>query len=502
MVFHRNPLEGHHAQEHDEKAEKMKKKEGVPIDTEQLAGKAMERPVEPELREVRERLRGRDYAQAASFEQDPRKKEDHRFLPLKYKVEYLAHLKVDKAQADNYLNRLVIEQSGVRIPAREYIATARMRHMESYNAAPAYDKVPKVTPCLRTPELAVDTKVFALGGSMMEGIAGRFPNGPLVMPGSGNPSDALKAFESFADGKSTEELKGATVLVAFDRGMFTSSSFDQYMKDTEALFKLIKEKEMVAVVADPLNIGDLQASKENWKAYRNLLATLYQKGYIRSLIGMGNATTDRSMKGIHEQFMAGGKYTDAFNQLASNGFVAGVNLAHGKRTLDEELLPVERAVNADAEVYYYGTGRKVEGTGPTAELLPPFPSIADIPDETVKRSLWHLGTMMVAIEMGAVSYSVEEAEKHIHAAQAEIDRAEKEGQDMTLAKLEFKRAISDIYFVYAWTAFQRLKRVPPEATHKEVTDAIEYAEKMNKRYGFHPRFTEQIKKLKEALSKA
>lgn len=502
LVFHRNPLEGYHSHEQSEATEKMKKKEGIPINAE-VAHKSQERTVDPELKEVRERLRGRDYAQAASFEQDPRKKEDFRFLPLKHKMEYLAYMKVSKAQAESFLDRLVINQSGIGIPAREYIATARLRHMESYNAAPAYDKVPKVTPGLRTPELAVDTKIFAIGGSMMEGIAGRFPGKPSVLPGSGNPSGGLKAFESLVAEKSADELKGATVLVAFDREMFTSGSFDQYMKDTETLLKLVKEKEMVAVVSDPLNIGDLQGNKENWKAYRNLLATLYQKGYIKSLIGMANATTDRSMKGVHEQFMQGGTFTAAFHQLASNGFVAGVNLAHGKRTLDEELLPVERAVNADTEVYYYGSGRKAEGTGATTELLPAFPSIADIPDETVKRSLWHLGTMMAAIEMGAVSYTVKEAETHMHQTKAEIDRAEKEGIDMTLAKLEYKRVISEIYYMYAWTALQRLKgRRPGGATREQVITAIEYAEKMNLTYGFHPRFTEQVKKLREALSQA
>jgi len=508
LIFHHNPLEGFQSHEHDEK---MKKKEGIPVD----ADVQPERPVEPELKEVRERFRGRDYALAAGFQQDPRKKEDFRFLPPRQKLEYLARLKVSKEKAESYLASAVIKQTSKNpatgedvvtlIPARQYIETARRFHMQDYNNAPAYEKVPKVTPGLRTPELALDTTTVALGGTMMEGIAAEFPTKPSVIPGSGDPSSALRAFESFAANKSEDELKGSTVLVAFDREMFTSGSFQQYMKDAEMLFTSIKEKGMVAVVSDPLNLGDLSASKENWKAYRDLLAELYQKGYIGSLLGMAAATTHRRRSGqIDPDFFQGGKFTDAFNKLGSNGFVAAVNLAHGHRTLDAEGLPVERAVSSDAERYYYGPGKNVEGSGETTELLPPFPCIADIQDERVKRSLQHLGVMMVSIEFGAVGYTRQQAEEHIHSTQAEIDRAEQEGHDMKFARLELNRTMSDIYFVYAWLAYRRYKgRIKGQnATRAEVVKEIDYAERMNLKYGFHSKYTEEIDKLKEGLDKA
>ncbi|MFH1410314.1 MAG: hypothetical protein ABIG80_02005 [Patescibacteria group bacterium] len=502
---------------------------------------------DPELKEVRERLQGSDYAQAASFEQDPRKKEDFRFLPLRYKVEYQA-LKTDE-ERNRYLNTTVIEQTSknsegkpvtIRIPALQYIEQSRRNAVGHYERMDSYYKVPKVTPGLKTPELVADTRVYAMGGALMTDVAKRFPGKPDVMANSGNPTEALGAFESFIKGKSPDELKGSTVIIAFDPEMFGSPSIAKYMNDTETLLKRIKEAGMVAVMADPLNIGDFEfnnvppyiapgqskeapiysahesvgyrRAKRWWDAYRNLLGTLYRQGYMGALIGLGNATSARNTIGIHENFLKvpkkpGKGYSDACNQLAMNGFVAGVNLAHGKRTLDEELLPVERSVNADTEIYYYGKGKSLpqapdsaQAALPTTELLPSFPCITDILDERVKHGLWEIGSIPAALELGQIHYALAKTESRIRDVQEEIDRAEQEGLDMKFARLEFNRAISEIYFVYAWIAFRKYKgERPGKASKEEVLSAIEYAEKMDRKYHFHPRFAEQVKKLRNTL---
>ncbi|MFH0838537.1 MAG: hypothetical protein V1880_04705, partial [Patescibacteria group bacterium] len=101
---------------------------------------------------------------------------------------------------------------------------------------------------------------------------------------------------------------------------------------------------------------------------------------------------------------------------------------------------------------------------------------------------------------GQIHYTLTKTEARIRDVQEEIDRAEQEGLDMKFARLEFNRAISEIYFVYAWIAFRKYKgKRPGKANKEEVVSAIEYAEKMDRKYHFHTRFAEQVKKLRKAL---
>lgn len=441
------------------------------------------------------------YLASASFFQDPRKMERWRFLSPVMKVAYFA---LPESGRKAYLDK-----------HNEYLEASYQASLRLYENLPQASKVPKVQPSLRTPELAVRGEIYALGGRIVDGVSKNFPAKVQHFPGSGDPESALQVFESTVAKLPADKLQGATILLAFDEELFRSDkSEESYTQATNKLLEAIKKAGMVAVFAEPLKIGrnrydniqqqmgETQAAQRRQR-YLDFVSKCYQEGLVGSMVGLGAALISRNTMGIHEKYLNDPNdpskgLNEEGMKYSVNGFIAGINIAHGHRTLDDQLLPVERT-SSDPEIYYHGQGKKVEGAKGTAELVPGFPSVADIKDPELKHNLERIGQLPFYLEVLGVSYTYADIEKMISDTQALIQKAKEKGEDTRVAELELQRQTAEVYFTYAYKALQEAKKGPTGPRIDAARRAIEEAKKKDAQYGFTDTFRKNLKKVEEAL---
>lgn len=441
------------------------------------------------------------YLASASFFQDPRRMERWRFLSPVMKVAYFS---LPESGRQAYLDK-----------HSEYLEASYQASLRLYENLPQASKVPKVQPSLRTPELAVKGEMYALGGRIVEGVSKNFPAKIQHFPGSGDPESALQIFETTIAKLPEDKLKGATILLAFDEELFTSEKPEEsYTQATKKLLEAIKKAGMTAVFAEPLKIGrnrynNIQEQMSETKSaqrrqrYLDFVSKCYQEGLVGSMVGIGAALISRNTMGVHEKFLNDPNdpskgLNEEGMKYSVNGFIAGINIAHGHRTLDAELLPVERT-SADPEIYYHGQGKKTEGAKGTTELVPGFPNLSDIKDPNIKHNLERLGELPFCLEALGISYTYSDIEKMIADTQDLIQKAKAKGEDVTLAELELKRQTAEVYFAYAYKALQDAKKGPTTARIEAARRSIEEAKKKDAQYGFTDTFRKGLKKVEEAL---
>jgi len=490
MVYHHEVFgTGAHHPEHAEKPSTQEQKDKT-----------------DEAQQLEERFEAKEtnetkYLASASFMQDPRKMERWRFLTPVMKVAYFS---LPESGRKAYLNK-----------HNEYLEASFQASLRLYEKMPAASKVPKVQPSLSTPELTVKGEIYALGGRIVEGVSKSFPAKVQHFPNSGDPERALNVFESSIAKLPEDKLKGSTILLAFDEELFSSQKPEEaYMQATKKLLEGIKKVGMVAVFAEPLkvgknkynNIGEQQKemnSAQRRQKYLDFVSKCYQEDLVGSMVGLGAALISRNTMGVHEKFLNDPNdpskgLNEEGMKYSANGFIAGINIARGHRALDEELLPIERT-SSDPEIYYHGPGKKVDGVKPTTELVPKFPTLADIKDPNLKHNLERLGELPFYLEALGVSYTYADIEKMVSETETLIQKTKEKGEDTTLAELELKRQTAEVYFTYAYKALQDAKKGPTADRITKAQNAIDEAKKKDSQYGFTTKFRESLKKVEKAL---